>query len=100
MLFGLYVVQGTFKLITSKAFNQPEIQSFFDRMLKPNLQSPIIELRREAVKGLVLAAIMNKVELVGSVEGRRLRFSTHPCCCAWCWRRMRIQPSRLLPFRA
>ena len=38
MLFGLYVVQGTFKLITSKAFNQPEIQSFFDRMLKPNLQ--------------------------------------------------------------
>ena len=77
MLFGLYVVQGTFKLITSKAFNQPEIQSFFDRMLKPNLQSPIIELRREAVKGLVLAAIMNKVWRVDDCDSVLIAVVVH-----------------------
>ncbi|KAM7458890.1 hypothetical protein BLSTO_00355 [Blastocystis sp. subtype 1] len=60
MMFLLFVVQNTFKLVTSAAFSQPEIQSFFDRVVKPNLQSPVIELRREAVKGLVLAAIMNR----------------------------------------
>ena len=99
MMFLLFVVQNTFKLVTSAAFSQPEIQSFFDRVVKPNLQSPVIELRREAVKGLVLAAIMNRVELAVHVECRQLRSSMLRCFYAWCWRRTRTSRSRWLPHR-
>ena len=57
----LYLVQSTFKLISSNAFTMQDIQAFFDRVIKVNLQSPVAILRQEAVKGLVLAAIMRRV---------------------------------------
>ena len=90
-MFLLFVVQNTFKLVTSAAFSQPEIQSFFDRVVKPNLQSSVIELRREAVKGLVLVAIMNRVKLVGNVDGRQLHSSIHHFFFVWYWRKTRTR---------
>ena len=63
MLLALYIIQSTFKLISSSAFHQPALNSFFEQVIKPNLQSTVSTLRCEAVKGLVLLGIMNRVSL-------------------------------------
>lgn len=63
MLLALYIIQSTFKLISSNAFHQPALNSFFEQVIKPNLQSTVATLRCEAVKGLVLLGIMNRVSL-------------------------------------
>ena len=60
-LLSLYLVQSTFQLISTQAFKQPEIQTFFDKVIRVNIESPTIQLRQEAVRGIVLMAIMNQV---------------------------------------
>lgn len=61
-LFLLYLVQGAFKLVSTKAFSLPEIRTFFDKIVSVNLESPVAQLRQEAVKGVILMAIMSKVD--------------------------------------
>ena len=60
-LLALFIVQSGFKLISTKGFAAPEVKACFERVIMPCLESPLAELRREAVRGLVLSAIMNKV---------------------------------------
>ena len=60
----------------------PEIQAFFDRVVKVNLQSPVAALRQEAIKGLALAAIMRRVFLNVGNENQEIanQFSSLLLC--------------------
>ena len=51
------------QLVSTKAFTLPELQTFFDKVVKVNIQSEEPKLRQEAVKGVILMAIMSKVPI-------------------------------------